>query len=499
MKRSFWGAALASTMLLSGSQESLKHSASADGTKLPSNMALVFGNAANTNGKTTPYHASDFIRSIPDFSGTGGFSNPGSSNVQSPLLLDLIITGPSLLDPAFHPNLTGDFRLGDFSRPRLLPQRHIPFINYPAGTMSGHIDGSGLKSLCERTIESAHDRQFLIFADTNHGIPEIHEFTASEDFISTLAANGYKHIFLEIPIFLQDLVDDFAAGKISEEMFNMVSSSVCHMIHATPETLPRFLKANADKIRLANQHGMRVHFIDHGPGDIDPEHADLLNSIYKRQIDVFRNMLEQNPQLMDVQQNIPELAAKVYGIAKERDLRSLGLDELMTFVDAMDWGPEEGGPASQKDRLRYRLLEGDPQLAQNIRNLAGNERAMILYGQWHMTRTSGDLDASLGDENCFVVDLYGNLDQQQPDEEISNLHFIGLLGFTEREDANAAICVATQTLMLPDGTYFVFGQSGPPLHIDACAGNAYAKEPTQQNITGPDNLLADFEIGFFVP
>jgi len=302
------------------------------------------------------------------------------------------------------------------------------------------IDGPVLQALCDQVAQQSQGRQFIMMAD-----------------------QGVRHIFIEVPQHMQMLYDSYASGNITREMFDVICSSAMSWIHTTDETMPRFLDAHARLVETAAAFGISVHCADTGPGDFDPEFKDEVAAVMEGQVLEFIHMLQDSPELIGVFDKIPELKEKLNMVSIERGIKDMNLTEKLDHLDGLVWSEEEGGPSGFDGMLAYRLEHGDSEVAARIAELAAGERAIVVYGKGHMMRTHCDLDDILGDDNCYVIDLYANRDGQHFSSLMADAGIAELLMTSEPfEKPEATICLSTQTWIAADDSFIVYGHNGPP-------------------------------------
>lgn len=329
----------------------------------------------------------------------------------------------------------------------------------PVFWQDNHCEES-MNKLRARAISFAHECQFLGLMDTDHRRLEIPSFLSEDGFMKTLSEERFRHIFLETPSFMQVLVDAYTDDEIDENAFINIYDFFIDCIHLNPEDEIVSIRQEAEIIKLAKKHNIRVHCIDNiGLGGYDPEYLDKGQDILKRQLRLVIDMCKTDPSILCSQD-----ALKIANTAAiQKILSNMNLSEMLEMVDMYEWTEEEGKPKTENELINWRLKFGDPIVAKNIKEITGSDRALILYGGAHFKRAFGDLDYFLGDLKCYNIEILANYDEQrgnqgravQPDIKDSRK-------IKNEEAPQASICLATQTWIMPDGTFESFGVNGGP-------------------------------------
>lgn len=204
----------------------------------------------------------------------------------------------------------------------------------------------------------AHN-QYLLYGDTNHSKHAIRAFLSREDTVSTLAENGVKHIFLELPARLNALKNRYITGEITREELVATTDSVFSPIVEGVDSHAMIEEA-VNLIDRAQPHGIAVHFIDQGFGSDLSDITDLLKE----------------PGLEDLQEKI-QTVSKQATPGKDNALFRKALSEAIS--------PDE------KQRLCAAFFSrrfNDTRTANAITQIAGPDKSLVVYGAGHMRQHS---------------------------------------------------------------------------------------------------------------
>jgi hypothetical protein len=233
-------------------------------------------------------------------------------------------------------------------------------------------------------------KQYIFFGDNNHSDTRIPDYFFGGDNIKNMVASGIKHVFLERPYQMQNLVDDLAAGKITVDQFveeHHKKLPVGWLNEADAKQLARNLGNAIVKLDAA---GVKTHFVDDvtrlrnrlGPDGLKP-FAEMQKGVreYHAQHANGRPFIFHSKLVLAYTFN--NLAKK--GAAAKADMQGLA----------------KAGQVIMEER------HNDTETAARIRAIAGGEKSAILYGAAHGFKEN-DLDNLLGRDKVVRVDLHGD-------------------------------------------------------------------------------------------
>ncbi|MBY0428366.1 MAG: hypothetical protein K2Q32_04015 [Alphaproteobacteria bacterium] len=131
------------------------------------------------------------------------------------------------------------------------------------------------------------------YGDTAHRDDTIINYFTSDAFFQRLITDKKKHLALEFPYTLQPLVDELSSGRITKEEYakkfatyfsdrdKQNKSLTKDDLDFTAKTHALNADKSADTILGAKKHGIKVYFVDHADGILDPKlKMDPINQAY---------------------------------------------------------------------------------------------------------------------------------------------------------------------------------------------------------------------------
>ncbi len=246
------------------------------------------------------------------------------------------------------------------------------------------------------------DRQFIAFADTNHGVPDHYEFIADKSIIAMLAAKEVKTIGVEIPEIMQKDIDDFYEGKIIRLEFLQALANKTSYASGSEESKARIDAALADLIENSRGYGIEIAAVD--PGMIRQVHED---SPYGRAVLAHGiALLNRNPAL-----------AQWMRALYEKENTRLAEGKKLTWTQyLMAYSSERFDMDAFPVGTQVCLLQSftqertnDALLAENLVAASKKHRVAFIYGSDHLQkRTPNNLIDLLGRKNIFSIGLFPN-------------------------------------------------------------------------------------------
>jgi hypothetical protein len=201
------------------------------------------------------------------------------------------------------------------------------------------------KTLAQGVGELAQHNQYVLLGDTAHDDPRIVQAVSAPPVLQGLADAGVKHLFLELPASTQPLLDQLTEGVINPQAF-------ARQMAANPLSMRDergWLAVGELAQRAAQQHGIKVYAAD--------ERADRLNEF-----------------IASARSELPASQMDFESVAAHLQRR-----QPVVHPDGSVDGP----------------LTNDRPLADFIRQRAGADKAVVLFGEAHGGRPY-DLDEMLG-------------------------------------------------------------------------------------------------------
>ncbi|MCB9990868.1 MAG: hypothetical protein H6867_05765 [Rhodospirillales bacterium] len=264
-----------------------------------------------------------------------------------------------------------------------------------------------LKTNPQRTATSFYlsalpQKQFTFFGDTNHSESRIRAYFFGDENAENLIDSGIKHVFIEYPDNMQFLVDDLASGLMSREKFIETMSLNIRPLWWTSKQTDHYHGMMADMILKLSKNGVSFHFAD--PGLSNSSMSDESRNVLMDVTGVLiEELVKENPDLQAMQPLEMFITMQKFIYKK-----------MLTDPEYKDRVAK-----AMTDLLEKRLGEDNVAIADKIRDIAGNDKAVILYGAAHILREH-DLDEMLGGpDNTQIVNLYGT--EQQYGDFLYNL------------------------------------------------------------------------------
>lgn len=293
----------------------------------------------------------------------------------------------------------------------------------------------------DRIMEVAAKNKYIGFADSNHANLAIPQFLAQDETMAALARGGVKHIVLEsftigLPLVF---VDAFQKNEISKEQLNFLMKN--YTGNAIEHGVDDKTKVDAyvDIIANAKKYGIKFHAVSESEGLVAPGNEQRIfeSDFYtgRAMIDALKEMpyfdsLRDSEKSLMMNRVLKEhYAANPHLEALQIELAEQERNRLYTFLEEQQPGlvnkykkvmaendPEkiqtflekEFSPLSQayQRKVIEDRLAADPEIAQRINRITGDDKTAILYGQGHFMRTKGDIDESLNGPTA-VIGLHG--------------------------------------------------------------------------------------------
>lgn len=274
------------------------------------------------------------------------------------------------------------------------------------GGLSETFDKSRLTTTASRIADVAKDHTYTIIGDIDHTKAAPYELIAKPETMHALASAGVKHIATEM--FMpadQKVLDAYADGKISDKTMRYVIQKMgSPSLARTGLDLDDTYQNNAyfSMIYNAKKAGIEVHGVNGSEGVVPPEQIGPLNELLGDMKFTMAMAIEKNPKFFEMkrldQGNF--MTKQLYDSGFNDAQVRLGLEitgfREQSFVDLND----ESG---MRELIINRLM-ADPDVAQRIKDVTGGEKSVVIYGQVHMLRPTGDIDASL--PNSAVIDVF---------------------------------------------------------------------------------------------
>ena len=258
-------------------------------------------------------------------------------------------------------------------------------------------------TLAQVLEQLSSDHQFTVIGDTDHRNLALRDKLAEKENFASLARSGVKHLFLEFPAQLNPLAQQLAQGEISRSDFvGELEDKFRPNFLITPEAQQHMRENTATLIETAKQHGITTHFVDPGNGvtALNRDFEERGNYLIKAMLD---DKQKDNP--ADYKE-IKGLLTDTFNTTAKGEQRIVALmtDWVQQLPPARLKEVTEGLPKLHDDSMEKRL--DDRALADNIKAVAGNEKAAIFYGNEHGSYQGGLTDL-LGSEKCSRILLLG--------------------------------------------------------------------------------------------
>jgi hypothetical protein len=232
-------------------------------------------------------------------------------------------------------------------------------------------------------------KQYTFFGDTNHTVGGIRDYFFGVENTQQIIDADVKHVMIEYPESMQGLAESLSNGALTKDQFIDEITAQIKPLWWSEEQTRHYHSLMADMIVTLNDHGVKMHFVDPGLGESGMG-ADSKELLF-------------------------EIAGELVGL-----LSTEGVDASMSSMEIFiatqkfvyskllsDDGFEARLEKLYKDFFEQRLGEDNKRIAANIQDIAGDERAVILYGAAHIMREH-DLDEMLGEDKTQNISLYSD-------------------------------------------------------------------------------------------
>jgi hypothetical protein len=297
---------------------------------------------------------------------------------------------------------------------------------------------SNIQQMEEKTVAQAASnyypefiaqKQFTFYGDSNHTEGAIREYFFGAENATNIIEGGASHVFIEYPDKLQYLVDDLQSGALNRDEFIRDLSSNIKPLWWNDDQTKHYHGLMADMILTLDKAHVQMHFTDPGLGE------------------------------SGMKQDSKALLFEMAGvIVKEMEADGLNhaMSPLEIFIATQKfvYGKVLADPEFEKrlealyaDFFEQRLGVDNDRIAAKIQSIAGDERAVILYGAAHIMREN-DLDEILGADKTQSISLYkgkanyadflmGALYSLYLPQTPQNIHIIdGAVVYTQKSDAS---------------------------------------------------------------
>ena len=276
------------------------------------------------------------------------------------------------------------------------------------GGLAETFDKSRLTTAAARIADVAKDHTYTIIGDPDHTQAATYEIIANPETMHALASVGVQHIATEMFVLGdQQVLDAYHQGVLSDRTMEYVVQkmsppSLTQDGLGLDDTHQR--NAYYDIVRNAKAEGIQVHGINGSEGVLPPELIEPTNQMIGEMKYTMALAIENNPDFFDMDRRAQGdfMTKQLYDNGFNDDQVILGLEmtgfRRQSFLDLAD-----------EDRLKEILIErlnGDPLVTDRIQNVTGGENTVVIYGQLHMMRPTGDIDGTLPDS--AVIDIYRN-------------------------------------------------------------------------------------------
>lgn len=247
----------------------------------------------------------------------------------------------------------------------------------------------------DKVGEVAASNQFVSIGDTNHLDVDIHEIFSRNEMMESLASSGVKHVLLETPVEMQAVANMYINQAITRDEFMAIAEMFRRPVAHNDADRDAHAAYLARTLDSAKENGIQVHFVDGDEGTIDPEKLDLH---IDNEFPLMMNWLEyvrENPDYFELSQQDRLQKYNEF-------LGSYVVNHPEYFENYQSYRVyKPDNMTSEEFRLSF-----DPHVAARIKDLVGEDKAAILYGNAHLNRQSGDIDAELGSTTITFSQTY---------------------------------------------------------------------------------------------
>lgn len=235
-------------------------------------------------------------------------------------------------------------------------------------------------------------KQITFYADTNHLESSIREYFVSDTHIERMSRAGVKHVCIEYPAQFQHFVDDLVRGEITRDEFITGFGHDMKYLLWNEDQVRAYHETLADFILRLHERDIQFHMVDsyEATRTMSRETYDYVVGSSQSLARNLKRMI--GDPITTVRPYDVVIASQYYTI--ERFLED-GIGFLPVMLNA---GRE----------IMQKRGDGDnAQIAENIMDAVGDERAVVLYGGMHMYKDH-DLDELVGEDRSQLIGLHRN-------------------------------------------------------------------------------------------
>jgi hypothetical protein len=265
-------------------------------------------------------------------------------------------------------------------------------------------DDSRLATAASRIGHVVQQNNYTVITDVNHKKIAPYELAANKQTMAAIAGSGAKHIMIETLTSENPMYEAYMRGEISDRtleygMTIMGPSSLVEVY--TGKKNPPEEKAYVDLVKNAKEAGIKIHGINGSEGAQGESRSSLdkrLESLGAMKLIALKN-IESNPAFFDMDRTEQGefIARAVYEKIDDPDRVADGLNYMV-------YGYGKNAEQINSLSVGAARLQDDPDVAERIGSFANGEKTVIIYGETHFLRFSGDIDANLA--GCSVIDVH---------------------------------------------------------------------------------------------
>jgi len=246
--------------------------------------------------------------------------------------------------------------------------------------------------------KAANEGQYLAFGDPDHNHLDVYKMVSHPMILKTLAAQGYKSIAIESPLYMQKSITLYATGKISRNAF----------IHGTDPFFDnayvddgQYLNMLADFIVAARLVGINIYAVDNAAGFVSTQNAAAFHDALSKSAVSWAKTIQKKPNILKKSEKDKQ-AAMAMSI----------LPHALSFKKVLQ--NEERIKAQNKTDTTERYRH-DADTARRIKALSKNGKVAIIFGNMHFERNKGDrmggdIDHHLGEDKVTTINIYYDLE-----------------------------------------------------------------------------------------
>lgn len=292
--------------------------------------------------------------------------------------------------------------------------------------ITASFDENRMPSLSDRLTDVVSRQQFTCIADTGHDRLEIHQAISSSEFMRGLAQGGVKHMGIEyFDALAEQIFRAYRDNKITDQDLQIIGQEIFLTsaeidYNADPQQSRQTM---IDYMVNAKKYGIELHQINNYEGIYTEEEQIKMADINAKYGQHFISVIENDKGFRDAspENKFSYLIQKVNDLFGEEGAQSIAA-EYSALVQARQNRISEAIksyvlegltlPEAQKkfeqDLLRTRF-DQDYKVADRMRDIAGDEKAVIVYGRHHFDRRFFDLDSRL---NAATIAIYADRKEQ---------------------------------------------------------------------------------------